>query len=178
MSRILLERLRATAEATSKSWKKASISHCVPFCDQTSNCSHCSIDRVPKCGWKGGKPEILDRIAAKKTSAAMEAGYVGYRRSSLRACALARKQSGAAAAVQRCGSAFFNQVLGNHSALFEGDTNQPGWPVAGLQQGKRGFPAGERNPKLPPGPAIWPPNVGLFGCVHLGHETGRRFLRP
>src|SRR5258707_4045547 len=99
MSLILLERLRATAEATSKSWKKASISHCVPFCDQTSNCSHCSIDRVPKCGWKGGTPEILDRIAAKKTSAAIEAGYGGYRRVCPRAWAEEVRRCGGGPAV-------------------------------------------------------------------------------
>src|SRR5258707_13716635 len=46
-----------------------------------------------------GTPEILDRIAAKKTSAAMEAGYVGYRRSSPRACAEEVRRCGGGPAV-------------------------------------------------------------------------------
>src|SRR6266481_6058128 len=43
MSFILLERFRATAEATSKSRKEASISHFSPFCTQISYCSQRAI---------------------------------------------------------------------------------------------------------------------------------------
>src|SRR5258708_26217790 len=108
----------------------------------------------------------------------MEAGYVGYRRSSLRACALARKKSGAAAAVHWCGSAFFHQVLGNHSVLVEGGQDQAGAPVAGLEQVKGDFPVGEGSQHLPPAQAMLHPYFVLFVAFRRDNHSERIVSDP
>src|SRR6267142_7263000 len=78
------------------------------------------------------------------------------------------KKSGAAA-FQRRGAAFFDQVLGNHPALFEGDTDHAGASVAVLEQIEGDFPVGKRSQHFPPAQAVLYPYLVLFVAFRRGN---------